>query len=41
MCSMSLFDFFRWLAGMSDDGIAAGTNWTGDLVGLECDPQAK
>lgn len=37
---MSLFDFlFRWLVGMSDDGVAAGTNWIGDLVGLEFDPQ--
>ena len=38
--SMLLFDFlFRWLTGMSDDGVVAGTNWTGDLVGLESDPQ--
>ncbi|MBU2708939.1 DUF2750 domain-containing protein [Zooshikella marina] len=38
--SMSLFDFlFRWLVGMAEDGVAAGTNWTGDLVGLEFDPQ--
>ena len=38
--SMSLFDFlFRWLVGMAEDGVAAGTNWTGDLVGFEFDPQ--
>lgn len=36
---ISLFDFlFRWLPGMSRDGAVAGTNWTGDLVGLEKDP---
>jgi hypothetical protein len=38
--SMSLFDFlFRWLTGMTEDGLFAGTNWTGDLVGLEFDPE--
>ena len=38
--STTLFDFlFRWLVGMDEDGIAAGTNWTGDLVGFEFDPQ--
>src|SRR5580765_3449386 len=27
---ISLFDFlFRWLPGMSGDGVLAGTNWTG------------
>jgi len=37
--SMSLFDFmYRWLPGMSRDGVLAGPNWTGDLVGLELDP---
>ncbi|MBK1790206.1 DUF2750 domain-containing protein [Persicirhabdus sediminis] len=37
--SMDLFDFlFRWLPGMSEDGVLAGTNWTGDLIGVECDP---
>lgn len=36
---IGLFDFlFRWLPGMSGDGVLAGTNWTGDLVGLEKDP---
>jgi hypothetical protein len=36
---ISLFDFlFRWLPGMAKDGVLAGTNWTGDLVGLEFDP---
>ncbi len=33
--SMDLFDFiFRWLPGMSGDGVLAGTNWTGDLIGV-------
>ncbi len=36
---ISLFDFlFRWLPGMSGDGVLAGTNWTADLVGLEKNP---
>jgi hypothetical protein len=34
--SMSLFDFlYRWLPGMTGDGVLAGPNWTGDLIGLE------
>jgi len=34
--SMDLFDFlYRWLPGMTGDGILAGTNWTGDLIGIE------
>jgi hypothetical protein len=38
--SMSLFDFlFRWLTGMTEDGLIAGTNWTGDLVELEFEPE--
>jgi hypothetical protein len=33
---MTLFDFlYRWLPGMTGDGVLAGPNWTGDLVGLE------
>ena len=37
--SMDLFDFlYRWLPGMSGDGVLAGTNWTGDLIGVESDP---
>jgi hypothetical protein len=37
--SMDLFDFlFRWLPGMSGDGVLAGTNWTQDLIGVEKDP---
>lgn len=37
--SMSLFDFmYRWLPGMSGDGVLAGPNWTGELIGLEVDP---
>ncbi len=36
---MSLFDFlFRWLPGMSGDGVLAGPNWNHDLVGVELDP---
>jgi hypothetical protein len=36
---IDLFDFlFRWLPGMSGDGVVAGTNWTGDLAGLEFEP---
>jgi hypothetical protein len=37
--SMSLFELmYRWLPGMSRDGVLAGPNWTGDLSGLELDP---
>ena len=37
--TITLFNFiFRWLPGMSGDGVLAGTNWTGDLVGLEFNP---
>jgi hypothetical protein len=33
---IGLFDFlYRWLPGMTGDGVLAGPNWTGDLVGLE------
>ncbi len=36
---MNLFDFlYRWLPGMSGDGVLAGTNWTGDLIGIEITP---
>lgn len=36
---MTLFDFlFRWLPGMSGDGVLAGPNWTAGLTGLEMDP---
>jgi hypothetical protein len=36
---MPLFDFmYRWLPGMSGDGVLAGPNWIGDLIGLELDP---
>ena len=35
---MSLFDFiYRWLPGMTADGVLAGPNWNGDLVGREID----
>lgn len=38
---MTLFDFlFRWLPGMSGDGVLAGPNWNQDLIGLEIDPFA-
>jgi hypothetical protein len=37
--SMSLFNFmYRWLPGMSGDGVLAGPNWSVDLTGLEIDP---
>jgi hypothetical protein len=37
--SMDLFDFlYRWLPGMSGDGVLAGTNWTQDLIGVEKNP---
>jgi hypothetical protein len=37
--SISLFDFlYRWLPGMTDDGVLAGVNWNGDLCGDEVDP---
>ena len=33
---ITLFDFlFRWLSGMENDRVLAGTNWTGDLAGFE------
>ena len=36
---MSLFDFlFRWLPGMSADGVAAGLSWRADPCGPERDP---
>jgi hypothetical protein len=36
---VSLLDFlFRWLPGMARDDVLVGTNWTGDLAGLEFDP---
>jgi hypothetical protein len=37
--AIPLFDFmYRWLPGMSGDGVLAGPNWSGDLTGLELDP---
>ncbi len=36
--SMDLFEFlYRWLPGMTSDGVLAGTNWTHDLIGNEYD----
>ena len=36
---MELFNFlYQWLPGMSGDGVLAGPNWNGDLVGREIDP---
>lgn len=36
---MDLFDFlYRWLPGMSGDGVLAGPNWDGNLIGKEIDP---
>ena len=38
--SISLFDYlFRWLPGMANDEVFAGTNWTADLAGLEIEPE--
>ena len=35
----ALFDLlFRWLPGLHGDGHLVGTNWTGDLIGLEVEP---
>lgn len=37
--SIELFDFlFRWLPGMEDDDVLAGTNWTAALEGKEVEP---
>ena len=37
---VDLFDLlYRWLPGMKQDGVLAGPNWTGDLVGLEIEPE--
>lgn len=37
--NISLFDFlYRWLPGLHRDRHLAGTNWTGDLIGLEFEP---
>ena len=34
--AITLYNFvFRWLPGMSSESVLAGTDWTGDLVGLE------
>jgi hypothetical protein len=39
--SIPLFDFlYRWLPGLHRDRHLAGTNWTGDLIGLEVEPSA-
>jgi hypothetical protein len=39
VCSISLFNFlYRWLPGMSGDGVLAGPNWNQHLVGSELDP---
>lgn len=36
---MTLFDFlYRWLPGMSTDGLLAGPEWNRDLAGREIDP---
>ena len=37
--SIPLLDLlFRWLPGMDQDCVLAGTNWTADLAGLETKP---
>lgn len=39
--AIPLFDLlYRWLPGMARDGHLAGTNWTGDLIGIEIEPAA-
>lgn len=39
LAEITLFDFlFRWMPGMVRDGALAGTNWNGDLAGMEIDP---
>jgi hypothetical protein len=36
---IALFDFlYRWIPGMHNDEVLVGTNWSGDLVGLEIEP---
>jgi hypothetical protein len=36
---IDLFEFlYRWLPGMSGDGVLAGPNWNGSLIGREIDP---
>ena len=36
---MELFNFlYQWLPGMSGDGVLAGPNWSGELIGREIDP---
>lgn len=40
VAEISLFEFiFKWLSGMADDEVLVGVNWTGDLIGLELDPE--
>jgi hypothetical protein len=37
---ITLFDFlFRWLTGMQQDRVLAGTNFNGDLAGLEIEAE--
>jgi hypothetical protein len=37
--TIELFNFLhRWLPGMTKDGVLAGTNWDGDLMGREIEP---
>ena len=37
--TISLLDFlYRWLPGMTGDGVLAGVNWNADLCGDEVDP---
>jgi DNA polymerase III delta prime subunit len=36
---MTLFEFlYRWLPGMTGDGVLSGPNWNGDLIGREIEP---
>ncbi len=39
VAELALFDFlFRWLPGMTADGVLAGLNWRADLCGPEREP---
>lgn len=38
--TLSLSEFlFNWLISLAQNQVAVGTNWTGELAGMEFDPQ--
>jgi hypothetical protein len=40
LLEIGLFDFlFRWLNGMSEDGVLVGTNWSAGFAGKELPPE--